>query len=148
MGTQPSGMLTRDDLNDTDGRVLDVLHEGRVTPQYVADQLDVSRTYASERLKRLVEHGHVNRLASGLYELADDPRAGGPEFDSVEITVAIDDDRLTEPIVHRHEMTLDELEGEERTQYTTEIINSHGETAVQAWKDQLVDDPEEGDDAE
>lgn len=74
MASQPPGMLTRDDLNDTDGRVLDVLHEGRATPQYVADQLDVSRTYASERLKRLVEHGHVDKLASGLYELADDPR--------------------------------------------------------------------------
>ncbi|NLV13953.1 MarR family transcriptional regulator [Haloarcula argentinensis] len=67
-------MLTPDDLNDTDRRVLDVLLEGRVTPQYVADQLDVSRTYASERLKRLVEHDHVGKVASGLYELNNDPR--------------------------------------------------------------------------
>lgn len=74
MASQPPGMLTPDDLNDTDGRVLDVLLEGRVTPQYVADQLDVSRTYASERLKRLVEHDHVRKVASGLYELNNDPR--------------------------------------------------------------------------
>jgi len=74
MGAQPTGVLTPDDLNETDGRVLDVLREGRVTPQYVAGELDVSRTYASERLKRLVEHNHVARLASGLYELTDDPR--------------------------------------------------------------------------
>ncbi|WP_218927237.1 helix-turn-helix transcriptional regulator [Halosimplex rubrum] len=74
MAVQPTGVLTPDELNDTDGRVLDVLHDGRVTPQYVAGELDVSRTYASERLKRLVEHNHVRKLASGLYELADDPR--------------------------------------------------------------------------
>ena len=74
MGVQPTGVLTSDDLNDTDGQILDVLQEGRVTPQYVADRFDVSRTYASERLKRLVEHGHVSRPAGGLYELDDDPR--------------------------------------------------------------------------
>ena len=68
------GMLTPDDLNGTDGRVLDVLGEGRVTPQFVADELDVSRTYASERLTRLIEHNHVEKIAPGLYELVDDPR--------------------------------------------------------------------------
>ncbi|WP_222914188.1 MarR family transcriptional regulator [Natrinema sp. SYSU A 869] len=67
-------VLTPDKLNSTDERLLDVLSDGRVTPQYAADQLDVSRTYASERLKRLVEHGHVEKLAPGLYELVDDPR--------------------------------------------------------------------------
>jgi len=77
MGTTPQGVLAPDDLNDTDERVLDVLRRGRVTPQYVADLLEVSRTYASERLKRLVEHGHVRRVASGLYELDDDPRLDG-----------------------------------------------------------------------
>lgn len=74
MGVQSTGVLTPDDLNKTDSRVLGVLADGRVTPQYVAEELDVSRTYASERLKRLVEHGHVRKLASGLYELVDDPR--------------------------------------------------------------------------
>jgi len=72
-------MLTDDDLNSTDDRILDVLVEGRVTPQYVADQTGVSRTYASERLTRLLEHDHVARPAPGLYELVDDPRGGGDE---------------------------------------------------------------------
>jgi len=71
---QQHGMLTDDDLNSTDCRVLSVLDAGRVTPQYVASELDLSRTYASERLKRLVEHAHVNKIAPGLYELVDDPR--------------------------------------------------------------------------
>lgn len=75
MGAEsPPMALSPDQLNDTDGRILDVMLDGRATPQYVADQLDLSRPYASDRLKRLVEHGHVERLAAGLYELVDDPR--------------------------------------------------------------------------
>jgi hypothetical protein len=62
------------DLNETDEAILDALVEGRVTPQYIADQLDISRPYASEKLKRFVEHEHVEKLASGLYELKNDPR--------------------------------------------------------------------------
>lgn len=69
-------MLGPEDLNDTDRRVLSVLAEGRVTPQFVAEQLGISRTYASERLTRLVEHNHVSKRAPGLYELVDDPREG------------------------------------------------------------------------
>lgn len=76
MAVQATGMLDPDDLNETDGRLLDVLHNGRVTPQYAADKLDVSRTYSSERLKRLLEHNHVTRPAPGLYEITDDPRPG------------------------------------------------------------------------
>lgn len=79
MGTNTQAVLTTDDLNDTDQRVLDVLRDGRVTPQYAADEAGISRTYASERLKRLVEHGHVDKLAAGLYELADDPREDNDE---------------------------------------------------------------------
>jgi hypothetical protein len=49
-----------------------------MTPQYVADALDVSRTDASELLEQLVEHGHVEGLTTGLYELVDDPRGCSP----------------------------------------------------------------------
>ncbi len=66
--------LSPEDLSDTDNRILEQLQEGRVTPQYLADQLDISRPYASDKLRRFVEHGHVERLASGLYELKNDPR--------------------------------------------------------------------------
>ena len=76
MGQQLQDVLTTEDLNATDRKVLDVLHDGRVTPQYVAEEIEVSRTYASERLKRLKEHRHVRKLASGLYELVEDPREG------------------------------------------------------------------------
>lgn len=72
-------MLNDEDLNQTDRRVLAVLDDGRVTPQYVADELGVSRTYASERLKRLLEHAHVDKIAPGLYELVNDPREDSDE---------------------------------------------------------------------
>jgi DNA-binding Lrp family transcriptional regulator len=74
MAVQQGGMLSPDQLNDTDERLLDLLTEGRITPRYAADELEISRPYASSQLKRLVEHGHVEKIAPGLYELADDPR--------------------------------------------------------------------------
>ncbi len=67
-------VLKPEDLNETDRAILDELVKGRVTPQYVAKQLDISRPYASEKLKRFLEHNHVEKLASGLYELNSDPR--------------------------------------------------------------------------
>lgn len=72
-------MLEESDCNETDELLVELLAEGRVTPQYAADAIGVSRTYASERLKRLVEHGHVERLTTGLYELVDDPRGDWPD---------------------------------------------------------------------
>lgn len=70
-------MLDEDDLNDTDRELLAVLTDGRVTPTFAAEEAGVSREYASERLKRFLEHGHVQKLAAGLYELVDDPRDRG-----------------------------------------------------------------------
>ncbi len=66
-------MLEPEDLSETDNAILEELREGRVTPQFLADSLDISRPYASQKLRRLVEHGHVRKLAAGLYELDNDP---------------------------------------------------------------------------
>ncbi|MFB1066332.1 winged helix-turn-helix transcriptional regulator [Natrinema sp. H-ect4] len=66
--------LDGDELNETDQAIIDQLQQGRVTPQYLAKELDISRPYASDRLKRLLEHNHVERLAPGLYGLVEDPR--------------------------------------------------------------------------
>lgn len=74
MGQTSGDVLNDDGLNKTDRRLLDLLDEGRVTPTYASDELDVSREYVSERLKRFEEHGHVEKLARGLYELVNDPR--------------------------------------------------------------------------
>lgn len=61
-------------LNDADKAILDELQEGRATPGYLSGETDVEQTYINQRLKRLEEHGHVDRLARGLWELVDDPR--------------------------------------------------------------------------
>ena len=67
-------MLDPEDLNGTDEGILDMLAEGRCTPRYHAKKLDKQQPYISQRLKRLVEHGHVERVDRGLYELVADPR--------------------------------------------------------------------------
>ena len=64
------------DLNPTDNAILDRLQEGRASPTYIADRDDYSRQNVTNRLQRLVEHGYVQRLAPGLYELVEDPRDG------------------------------------------------------------------------
>ena len=74
MALQSGPMLQPDDLNSTDKEILSELDDGRVTPALVASRRDVDRSYISQRLIRLAEHGHVDELVRGLYELADDPR--------------------------------------------------------------------------
>ena len=61
-------------LNPTDHAILDRLGEGRCSPTYIAEQEGYSRQNVTNRLGRLVEHGYVDKLAPGLYELVDDPR--------------------------------------------------------------------------
>ena len=74
MATEQPSVLPPDRLNSADEQILDVLQKGRATPAYVSEQADLGRSYVSQRLIRLEEHGHVDELARGLYELVDDPR--------------------------------------------------------------------------
>lgn len=76
MGSVPHGMLQTDDLSEADKGILDLLNEGRVTAPYVATETDYSLQYVRDRLRRLVEHGHVLKIHEGLYELVEDPRDG------------------------------------------------------------------------
>lgn len=84
MGVKAQPVLEPGELNNTDEQILSLLHTGRVTPPYAAAELDKSREYTSERLIRLKEHKHVQRIAPGLYELVDDPREGVDQEDDVE----------------------------------------------------------------
>ena len=61
-------------LSDTDKSILDILQEGRNAPLNIANRLDFTRQYVQQRLRRLEEHGHVENIGSGVYELVDDPR--------------------------------------------------------------------------
>jgi len=65
-----------DHIREIDTKILDELHTDRVTPTFAANETGVSREYISDRLKRLTEHGHVEKVAPGLYELVADPREG------------------------------------------------------------------------
>lgn len=77
---KPTVALSGSDLNQTDERILEVLEQGRATPELVRIKLEksgkeVSRQYINRRLRRLCEHDHVKNVEStGVYELVDDPR--------------------------------------------------------------------------
>lgn len=57
------------DLNEADEQIMSVLEEGRNTPSNIARRLEYTREYVSQRLKRLREHGVVERVDRGLYAL-------------------------------------------------------------------------------
>jgi DeoR/GlpR family transcriptional regulator of sugar metabolism len=67
-------MLDPDELSPAQERVLDLLHRGRVTAPYAAEETGYSLQYAREALNDLVKHDHVEKVHKGLYELLDDPR--------------------------------------------------------------------------
>ena len=61
-------------LNETDRHIIEILEEGRNAPSNIANRLDFTRQYVQRRLRRLEEHGHIQNIGSGVYELHDDPR--------------------------------------------------------------------------
>lgn len=66
--------MTDIELNDGDRAILDELRNGRNVPQNIANNTEYSRVYISKRLKRLREHGIVENIGGGVYELVNDPR--------------------------------------------------------------------------
>lgn len=67
-------MLEKEDLNNADLSLLDLLQEGRIIAPYAASETDYSASYIRDRLRRLIEHGYVKKVHEGLYELVNDPR--------------------------------------------------------------------------
>ncbi len=60
-------------FNECDTAILNHLQEGRVTSAYLETEIEWSRSYITQRLKRLEEHEVVRNLGdTGLYELAVD----------------------------------------------------------------------------
>lgn len=60
-------------MNPTDEAIIELLREGRCTPSYIAESKGYSRQNVTNRLGRLVEHGYVEKVHSGLYELVEEP---------------------------------------------------------------------------
>jgi hypothetical protein len=76
MGLEPPiPMLHPEDLSPTDEALLDLLANGRVTAPYAAEATEYNLQHIRDRLSRLVEHKHVEKVHEGLYELESDPRA-------------------------------------------------------------------------
>ncbi len=58
-------------LNDADEAIIEELREGRATSAYLSTQIDWSREYITQRLRRLEEHEIVINLQNtGLYEIS------------------------------------------------------------------------------
>jgi predicted HTH transcriptional regulator len=60
-------------FNDCDKAILSHIQEDRVTSAYLETEIEWSRSYITQRLKRLEEHEIVRNLGdTGLYELNED----------------------------------------------------------------------------
>ncbi|WP_199723128.1 winged helix-turn-helix domain-containing protein [Halobellus sp. Atlit-38R] len=55
------------ELNATDRQILTKLREGRVSPSYLAAELEKQQPYISQRLSHLLESGCIVRVHRGLY---------------------------------------------------------------------------------
>jgi hypothetical protein len=72
-------------------QILEKLEEGRATPKYIADHVGESRQLISNRLRDLRMTGHVTKVHTGLYELADDDwRDDAEETVGVDIRAAVE----------------------------------------------------------
>jgi predicted transcriptional regulator len=61
--------------NPTDDRILEVLDSGlELGPATIAHNIDRTRSWVSQRLSALVDHGLAAQTAPGYYEITDDGR--------------------------------------------------------------------------
>jgi predicted transcriptional regulator of viral defense system len=63
-----------EDLTPADEELLKLLAEGRITAPFAAHETEYSLQYIRDRLARFVDHGNVDKIYEGLYELVEDPR--------------------------------------------------------------------------
>jgi ArsR family transcriptional regulator, cadmium/lead-responsive transcriptional repressor len=61
------------DLQPVDWRIVEELREGRNVPSNIADNVDMTRQYVSQRLKLLEAAGYVENVGRGVYGLVSDP---------------------------------------------------------------------------
>ena len=69
--TMDRSEIDESEFTDTEIAILDMLEEGRCTPAYLADELDVTQEYVRNRLGDLKRLGLVTKVHRGLYELND-----------------------------------------------------------------------------
>jgi predicted transcriptional regulator len=59
------------DLNTTDESIIGELRDGRNIPANIAGSIDRDRHYVQRRMRRLREHGLVENIGNGVYELTE-----------------------------------------------------------------------------
>lgn len=74
MGSPYQLVMERDEIDegqftDTELGIIELLDDGRGTPAYLADELDVTQEYVRQRLKELERLGVVRKVHRGLYEI-------------------------------------------------------------------------------
>lgn len=62
--------IDESEFTETELGILDMLSQGRCTPAYIADELDVSQEYVRDRLRDLKRLRLVEQVHRGLYELS------------------------------------------------------------------------------
>jgi len=73
------------ELRGVDREIIEMLEDGRCTRRHLADTLGYTGEYVYQRVTRLMEHGVVEKIHDGFYELATDGgevRRDGPAADS------------------------------------------------------------------
>lgn len=63
--------IDESEFTDTEIGILDMLEDGRCTPSYLADELEVSQEYVRDRLGDLKRLGLVEKVHRGLYEISE-----------------------------------------------------------------------------
>jgi len=61
--------MSADELDELHWDVIEILREGRATPNYLSERTGESRALVSQRLRDLQIRGSVNKVSRGLYEL-------------------------------------------------------------------------------
>lgn len=69
--TMDRSEIDESEFTETELAILDMLEDGRCTPAYIADELDVTKEYVRGRLGDLKRLGLVEKVHRGLYELSD-----------------------------------------------------------------------------
>lgn len=63
--------IDESDFSETELGILDMLDQGRCTPAFIAEELDVTQEYVRGRLGELKRLGLVTQVHRGLYELSE-----------------------------------------------------------------------------
>lgn len=62
------------DPSENEEDILELLHEGRVTPKLIKDETGLNDQQVNYALNQLMAAGWVEKVTTGLYELTEDPR--------------------------------------------------------------------------